>query len=513
MSKNWSKYQIEVFSSFEGDRRNKIIEAVAGSGKSTTVKKVYRDNKRGVDSVILAFNHQIANELRIDGINALTLNSLGSRALRSKVRMDGSPDTKKTRNLIKRLLSKAEIKEMASGVLKMVTMAKTIGMVPRHPLLSNMDLISFTEDTDRNWFDLIRKYRIYFETEAQDRSVVDRAIAAARTVLANSITYGVNGVIDFDDQKYLTAILGIPTATYRSVYLDEAQDLNFIDRVLVRKSLGQHGRLGAVGDRCQAIYGWRGADMYSMDRIEEEFDCDPLELSICYRCPTSVVDMAKQWVPQIEAADGAPEGLIDYPEEIDPSLFIPGSLVLCRTNAPLIRLAYWMIARRIKLEFAGRDIAQPLTDLLNLFRIGYVNSGETMNEMDYVTIQLESWRERETHKAVLREDEEQVAAINDLYDCMDVVIKNSQVNSIYSLIGEVSSLFSTSGHVRHESVTLSSMHRSKGSEAERVIILDFEMMPMQSAKTDEEIQQEHNLMYVAVTRAQRELFFITSDQF
>lgn len=60
-------------------------------------------------------------------------------------------------------------------------------------------------------------------------------------------------------------------------------------------------------------------------------------------------------------------------------------------------------------------------------------------------------------------------------------------------------------------VTLSTVHKAKGAEAPRVIILDPKRMPAKGARQDWEIQQERNIVYVAYTRARETLVFTSLD--
>jgi ATP-dependent exoDNAse (exonuclease V) beta subunit len=80
--------------------------------------------------------------------------------------------------------------------------------------------------------------------------------------------------------------------------------------MLIKKSLRASGRLIAVGDKKQAIYGFRAADVKSLDLIRSDFDCVELPLSISYRCPTKVIELAKEFSPDIEASSTAAEGMI-----------------------------------------------------------------------------------------------------------------------------------------------------------------------------------------------------------
>jgi len=62
-------------------------------------------------------------------------------------------------------------------------------------------------------------------------------------------------------------------------------------------------------------------------------------------------------------------------------------------------------------------------------------------------------------------------------------------------------------------VKLSTIHRAKGLEAERVFILNFDELPYfkPNQKYWENLQEE-NLKYVAITRAMRELYLVRSEK-
>jgi superfamily I DNA/RNA helicase len=57
-------------------------------------------------------------------------------------------------------------------------------------------------------------------------------------------------------------------------------------------------------------------------------------------------------------------------------------------------------------------------------------------------------------------------------------------------------------------IVLSTIHKAKGLEADKVYILMPSLMPSVYALTDRDLQQEYNLMYVARTRAKKELIYI-----
>ena len=75
MSKTWSPLQTAIFNLIEDPNGgNAIIEAVAGSGKTTTIVEGVK-RARGT-TIFLAFNKSIAEELKSRGVNARTFHSL-----------------------------------------------------------------------------------------------------------------------------------------------------------------------------------------------------------------------------------------------------------------------------------------------------------------------------------------------------------------------------------------------------------------------------------------------------
>ena len=85
--------------------------------------------------------------------------------------------------------------------------------------------------------------------------------------------------LDFGDQLAFSARLALEHPSvgeaerdrYRVVLLDEYQDTSHAQKVLLRALFGGGHPVTAVGDPCQAIYGWRGASVANIDGFPEEF--------------------------------------------------------------------------------------------------------------------------------------------------------------------------------------------------------------------------------------------------
>ena len=75
----------------------------------------------------------------------------------------------------------------------------------------------------------------------------------------------------------------------------------------------------------------------------------------------------------------------------------------------------------------------------------------------------------------------------------------------YSTMQEVSDILDRIFSDKESGIKLMTMHKAKGLENDKVFIVRMDLIPSKYAKTDEQLQQEKNLLYVAFTRAQNEL--------
>ena len=257
---------------------------------------------------------------------------------------------------------------------------------------------------------------------------------------------------------------------------------------------------GLLTHNCQAIYGFAGADCDSVKNIIEAMDATMLPLSVCYRCPISHVKLAQKIVPKIQWAEGAKEGeVLDITEEKLHELVKEGDLVLCRTNAPLLKTCYQLIAEGVPAKVRGRKIGEGLVKIVKDIR-------KKVGDFDRFIEALEGWTEDQVWK-IERQKGDNDGAKAIIYDktaCLRVVYGHSGSNSYDELMRSIGDLFSDN----REAVMLSTVHKAKGLEADRVFILKPELMPHPMAKQAWELEQEMNLLYVALTRAKETLVFV-----
>ena len=495
-----SKYQQALFDWIKTGSGSAVVEAVAGSGKTTSMVQSLNmiDSKNSI--LFLAFNKSIAEELANRApkhVKCMTMNALGHRAVMNQF---GRVilDSKKTQLILDRMsdagvISAEDYRLYSFPIKKLVNIAKSVGLAPQ-----SSNKTSLVPDNMETWNRLID----YFDIEIGNsdmsfdlvNNMTEKAIEYTRVALQMSINE--TKIIDFNDQLYFPVIYDLPMTKYDWVFVDESQDISAIQRTMLVKTLKDNGRLVAVGDPRQAIYGFRGADSDSLNNIAKTFNCINLPLSISYRCPKAVVKEAQTIVSHIEASETAPEGLVKTLGLAVPSLFKINDMVVCRNSAPLVQLAYNLISNKIPAKVMGRDIGEGLVSLVKKLK------AKSILEL---SVKLEDWKRRETQRLLKDDPEANLSKIEDKFDCLNCFIEFSGTDTVDGLIRAIQSMF---GEQSFGTVLLSTIHKAKGLEAKRVFILDAWRMPSPYAKKPHQREQEMNLLYVAITRAQEELYYV-----
>ena len=440
-----------------------------------------------------------------------------------------------------------------SYVVKVVTMCRNHGFGPTSFFQSDYDSAVKTQykgrfpirgdyapiglDTDENIQNICNHYDIQLQNENASEEI---AIKISRIVLKDCIVLseaaGIVGdhdfskkksVIDYDDQLYMVVMTNIGFKNSKAIpqcdYLmvDESQDANAVKRRFAKQLMAAHGRSIWVGDEKQAINGFTGADPESMNQIEIEFKTTRLPLTVSYRCPKKVVEFVRQWVPHIESAPNAIDGTVGAIAKYKPEMFTPGSVILCRNTAPLVGMFFQLLARGVKgLRIAGRDMGKQLISFINQLKA---------EDVDDLSDRLEIYRQRETDKLmkdgeIIPGKESLVQAIDDKVASILAVISNIAENerTIEGICANIKSLFKIGKDSdrddetfkdKNNEVLLSTIHKAKGGEWQKVFMLDrVKLQPSKYAIQEWQVKQEIHLMYVEGTRSQNELYDIESDK-
>lgn len=479
----WSSYQLAIFNFLSEGRRHGVVEACPGSGKTTTIVEGTKYIPSHESVLMVAFNVDIVDTLKAKvgrGIQVSTLHSFGFRAcLKHFGKL--SVEKQKVRRILLQLLPPAKFGDdrldpVRKAAAKAVSLAKSC-------------LVSSVEELEQMLEDRALDVTKKPEHRAGFLRLVMRALEICRKP---------EGTIDLDDMIWIPASQNIPVQTFHRVIVDEAQDLNRAQMVLIKKACRKDGRILAVGDKRQAIYGFRGAGSDSMGDLVRELDAQVLPLSVSYRCSKAVIREAQTIVPSVEWGPHAPEGKVEgITVEKVLKEATAGDFILSRVNAPLISLCMSLLVAGKRASIQGRDFGE------DLIRFIEKSKAQTISELlEYV----ETWKQGELER--LGKLEKDTTLVEDRAACLEALTEGEQ--SLAAVVAKIQGLFSDTDDLGR--IVLSSTHKAKGLERERVFLLrkTFLNPPPKDRKVPLTYWiEEQNLYYVAVTRAKRDLYLVT----
>jgi len=488
--------QKNILAALRDTTSNLAIVARAGCGKTfsilMSVDEIVKFDPRA-EITVCAFNTAIAKEVKEKlearghvnwrQVSASTLHSLGFGLIRFAFKGVKVED-KKIRNIV-RSINDPLTAELAPAIIQAVKYAKQEGF-------------GFFDDRQIGdvgaWYQMIDHYGI---NSFDDTTYTDFVIRQAQWVYRASLND--TQCIDFDDMILFPLIKNMRVKFQKDyLFIDEAQDLSRSRQALARKFIKPSGRVIIVGDDRQAIYGFSGADADALTNLKRQLKAVELPLSITWRCPKAVVRQAQTIVPDIEAAETADEGLVEAMTELPDDLGRE-TAILCRNTAPLIEMAYQLLARKIPVKVEGREIGEGLINLVNRWKV---------NTIDKFLDRLEDYRDREIQKAKAKDRDSRVQQIEDKCDTLRLIANeclNNGKTSRADIVAYIEDLFADGAD---HCTILATYHRSKGREWPRVILLNHDSLcPSRWATKEWELLQEANLAYVAFTRAQNSLYF------
>ncbi|MFA6132579.1 MAG: ATP-dependent helicase [Phycisphaerae bacterium] len=522
-----SKYQQAVLDAVAHDTYNLMVRAVAGSGKTATLKMICElvaATSHMISIIALAFNKEIANTLGAKlppAVKSTTMHSHGLNIIRDNWTLKVGVDSHgaKQRKVMEDMFGK--------------TRQQTSLMKEYIPAL--LDLISKVRGTHTDpgdWAE-IEATAVEYDVDLQTLFAAKDPIHITEDVkIACEKLRANKDQIDFDDMLDLVVHYRLKGRhDYDLVLVDESQDLNRLQAEFVALMLEGRpvintfdaldallgnvtpkadvaklnrptkNRVVLVGDERQAIYKFRGADAQSMENLAEKFQVTRLPLSISYRCPVAVVNLAQTIIgPNIEPSETAKQGTVTFNKEGDlPALLASlqnGDMVMSRTNAPLMGAALKCLRTGKRVTIRGRaDFGTGLTKLVHA-----VQDRASNGSMPAFLTALSEYIGKQIEKAIDDNKTNQATLWGDKHSCLCELAQD--MDSPDELAGFLTRVFKDDSN---DGVIFSSIHRAKGLEANHAIILQPEKLPhpmaYRSNNVESALSQERNLAYVAVTRA------------
>ncbi len=357
-----------------------------------------------------------------------------------------------------------------------------------------------------------------------------------------------NNIFDIDDLVYLPVKLLHGESGVREkwkgrfgyILVDEFQDINAIQYMFL-KLLYDKSKTSVfiIGDRNQAIYGFRGSDVKFIDRFREDFSpVSEIALDESYRCPDTVLSAASSVVRSEHELRGMVKGepvfagrFGFHTDEADfiaseierilggvrsfsidsglsdgmESALSPGNIaVICRTSLLFSAIASSLEQHGIPFQITGSadevlamnlrkavaEIAAVIpegdSDLVHILDSGQGLAYTFMAVMEYLDLEY---------------DENHLCQMLGRYSSIEEVLK---FESLSSPEDDYSPGL--------DAVSLMTIHASKGLEFDTVFIPGFEngIVPFSMFGEYDDLE-ERRIAYVAMTRAKRKVYLTSSE--
>lgn len=294
------------------------------------------------------------------------------------------------------------------------------------------------------------------------------------------------GVVDFNDM--LTRLLAKDVAfPYEELFIDEAQDLSPLQWKIVEKFADKVNTVYVAGDDDQAVHSWAGADPHGMAKFVRSHNAKSKILDQSHRVPALVHTLAQSVISRVgnrvakvyrsreEAGVLLRYGRMDIAIE-ESGL---GSMILCRDKSTKSEAEKWFIEQALP----------------------YVtNNGSSLFQSRYATAIREL---RKMQKGLPNK-------FNTKYLRKDIDINRVQNMEPIEAVSIPPYFYDYFRNVDLECATpyiLSTIHASKGQEADNVVLLNG-MSDRVYGKLDD---NEYRVWYVGATRARKELRIVHMD--
>jgi superfamily I DNA/RNA helicase len=379
----WSKYQNDIFEAIKNTKLNIVVNATAGSGKTTTTTQALKLIPKYKRTLLTSFTGSIVEELkkRVDPfIETATMHSIGYALIRKAFPGKTKLNDYKVLNFISPNLNK----------------------------WCKDDEFPFNEDEKQSYqwniFNLVRICRVLMierEKEAIEAAGQKYGIEVHGNQWKHAIEamelmdkYNENPyshrqfLIDFIDMIELPYKMNLLKPIYDFIAVDECQDLSILQQKIIFCLLKPNGRFLAVGDPYQSIFGFIGADINAFKNFQSQSNTITLPLSVSYRCGKNIVKKAQEVNDEIQYFEGAKEGSVIEKGSI--KTVKDGDFVLCRNNKPLLTLYFELLAQGKKAYVKGKDYGDGLIKIMDKVKTLTRKEVEAnfKSDLDYVAEKL-----------------------------------------------------------------------------------------------------------------------------
>jgi DNA helicase II / ATP-dependent DNA helicase PcrA len=264
----------------------------------------------------------------------------------------------------------------------------------------------------------------------------------------------------------------------RHLFVDEMQDVNPAQFRLLTALLSDEPDLFVVGDPNQSVYGFNGADPTLLHNLPEILrGTKVIRLDENHRCTPQVVAVATAVLRQGESERGEMADVVDVADPTSSRVDGPVPTVIAHASDE--EEAAWVAARAKRSRTPGRRwssiaVLTRTNAQLPLIQAAMESAGVPCQVAGADLGPASDLRGSRSSRHRAEEDEERGDA-----EAID-----------------------------RDAVVLTTFHRAKGLQWRTVMItgLSEGLMPIASARTQEAVDEERRLFYVALTRSEEELW-------
>ena len=525
-----SDEQQAIFDAVAHTDTHLLIEALAGTGKTTVLVQIVRILAEQGDSVLaLSFSRRDKDALMgkcFDKAKIMTSNGAGmgilSTAARANKKSLQISDDLAFRTLRQRWIDDGLIVKGGNGegkdkwemsahilncVLQLVDKAR--GTLP-------MNVNGKKEPTEQDWQDLCERFNIEIKAEHWATTLFYCQVMFTQL---SSLKFALNVGIDLTGQIFLPVYHNLsPTTQYDKVLVDEAQDQSYYTRMIAALYLKPNGKIIACGDKHQAIYSWRGADSNSLGEMQKLMltrstgEVQTFPLTLCRRCPDSVISQAQCLVPSIRGL-GKDVGVVSHIKEdadfVAHLMKERKGYVICRTNAPSLKMCLMLLAQGVPAMMCRSNVVSELINMVDTF------AGVTGDECEIPEVLHEAgeyMHEKRVKMSGKMNAAKVLQQLEDKMECVKALAQYRGVKCAGELKDLIDKLFPANIEPNHDKlVVFTTVHGAKGGEADNVYLyapVNEKNLCLWDAAWGEDFSDRDNVLYVALTRSRMTLTWV-----
>lgn len=464
------------------------INAVAGSGKTTTVIEYAKARPQNARILYIAFNKSVKleaekrfREMELHNVKVETAHSIAYKHVvythGYTVKSNGYKSHELVQILRLRLVGEKHAEYiLANHILKLIA------------LFCNSDKQKVSE---LNYIDTVKdgKARTFVKSHFPQ---IERH---ARELLAKMNSGEIEVIHDFYLKKFQ---LSCPDLPFEYILFDEGQDAS---AAMLDVFMRQKATKVIVGDTHQQIYGWR----YAINSLEK-VNFTTYHLSTSFRFNQNLADLARQIIDRKAILKS------HTPVAITGS----GNSSLKKTKAIIARTNLSLLLKAIEYVTDKKDIKHIYFEG-NINSYTYADEGASL----YDVLNLMNGKVYKINDPLIRtmgsmdDLEDYIEQTDDAQLGMMLEIVNEYGNDIYDIIKSIKEKHVSDQDKDKAQVIFSTVHRCKGMEYDTIQVLN-DFMPeeklrnMKNNGNEEDIDldklnEEINLLYVAITRTKNTL--------